>query len=400
VNVFTGLLFVPLLVANASAEQLCWTLPKESAAYFACGSLNQQERFEKERKQQEQFDRDRKRFDESDQNRKQQNDVSGRRDLGDRDEERRRSADVVAELAPILVGFQLAAEAIKDGKCDPAQKSLSETIQRIQLAKADYYKDGKELKREELRDWAVHVQAAIFGQCAKDPRRKVHEYLKREAKNGSKAAAELLADLQSGSGDVGQVSRKNASPFNGKLPRIGDYGTDIGSLQIYTRDLRRVPEELCREMAKRGNPDGVFCAYLHESGSDEIALLREAARLGHPIAQNNLAMKLDDGTIENSPEIVRLIKASAKKGIPHAQVTLGWWYMTGSHGFAIDYASAMAWNLKGYKQGHSEGANNIGELYESGLGVPKDIKQAVSWYRKASVLGNAEATERLENLSH
>jgi TPR repeat protein len=59
----------------------------------------------------------------------------------------------------------------------------------------------------------------------------------------------------------------------------------------------------------------------------------------------------------------------------------------------------MKWNLKAYKQGHSEGANNIGELYEKGHGVPKNIEKAKSWYKKSSVLGNAEATERLERLS-
>jgi uncharacterized protein len=73
--------------------------------------------------------------------------------------------------------------------------------------------------------------------------------------------------------------------------------------------------------------------------------------------------------------------------------------MTGEHGFPINYSDAMSWNLKGYQNGHSEGANNIGELYEKGWGVTKDIEQAKSWYKKASELGNLEATARLERLN-
>lgn len=236
---------------------------------------------------------------------------------------------------------------------------------------------------------------------AEEERREEERWQKLLSEN--KEVAEMWKGFSEGLNKHGSSALENESiqqaRKNKKVPNIADYGTDLASLRKYGSDISEVPVDVCREAAKKNNPDGVYCTYQHETGKDEMTILREAARLGHPLAQNNLAMKLADDRKQNSAEIVRLIKASAAKGIPQAQVTMGWWYMKGLHGIAINYAEAMNWNRKAYKQGHSEGANNIGELYEKGLGVTKNIDQAKSWYRKASVLGNSEATERLDRLN-
>ena len=42
--------------------------------------------------------------------------------------------------------------------------------------------------------------------------------------------------------------------------------------------------------------------------------------------------------------------------------------------------------------------NNIAVLYEEGIGVPKDISQAIYWYREAAKNGNKSATRALERL--
>jgi hypothetical protein len=197
---------------------------------------------------------------------------------------------------------------------------------------------------------------------------------------------------------------------NKNVPEISDYGTDITSLNKFTSDIDETSIDACQAAwNEKKSADAAFCLARHESGRTPVAIsgadqksltkLKEAAMLGHPLAQNNWAMEISHGNVAgNSAEIAKLIRASANSGIPHAQVTVGWWHMTGDHGFKVDHAEAMKWNLRAYKQGHSEGANNIGELYEKGLGVPKDMEQAKSWYKKASVLGNAEATERLKKM--
>jgi TPR repeat protein len=72
--------------------------------------------------------------------------------------------------------------------------------------------------------------------------------------------------------------------------------------------------------------------------------------------------------------------------------------MQGDGGLPVDYAKAIYWNDLGAKQGHAEGLNNLGWIYENGLGVKKNYGVASDLYRDASKNGNKEATERLSAL--
>jgi TPR repeat protein len=184
------------------------------------------------------------------------------------------------------------------------------------------------------------------------------------------------------------------------MPRIADYGTSIDAISKYMDAIDKTQINTCRDAVKNKVSDGEYCLYLRQTGSLKISHLKEAAAMMHPFAQSDLAhyyssLKQPD----LSPEIKRLIQLAADSGIPHAQVSVGWWSMTGEYGFLVDYGNAMEWNMKGYEQGHSEGANNIGELYEMGHGVTQDIEMAKSWYKKASALGNADATQSLVRLT-
>ena len=40
----------------------------------------------------------------------------------------------------------------------------------------------------------------------------------------------------------------------------------------------------------------------------------------------------------------------------------------------------------------------VGAFYENGWGVPRDVEQAVVWYRKAAALGEPAAQDNLERL--
>jgi hypothetical protein len=310
---------------------------------------------------------------------------------------------IPSELPPIISGLKTAKTALEAGKCDQAQKALDDIRPRIKKTKPSYSLDGNKLTREDFENFFFALQSLFYMTCLTGPERDVKflGYLKQEAKNGNKSAKEYLAIVQ-------KISEQKSGK-NKNVPKFADYGTDMASLVKYDADLDETSIDACREVWKKKDADAAYCLARYESGSSQVALygpyakslpmLREAAKLGHPLAQHNLALELADNKPLGSPgEIAKLIRASANSGIPHAQVTLGWWHMTGEHGFKVDYAEAMKWNLKAYKQGHSEGANNIGELYEKGLGVTKDIEQAKFWYKKASVLGNAEATAQLEKL--
>jgi TPR repeat protein len=47
----------------------------------------------------------------------------------------------------------------------------------------------------------------------------------------------------------------------------------------------------------------------------------------------------------------------------------------------------MEWYRKAAGQGNADAENNIGDLYENGLGVSQDYVQAMVWYRKAADQG-------------
>jgi TPR repeat protein len=49
--------------------------------------------------------------------------------------------------------------------------------------------------------------------------------------------------------------------------------------------------------------------------------------------------------------------------------------------------------------GHALAMNNIGELYEKGMGVEKDLDAAIEWYRKAAEQGEENAQSALERLA-
>jgi TPR repeat protein len=398
-----------LAASSAQAYQYCGNLPKNSSAYYSCEALNQQERFEQDRKREAQEQEEKRKrdqfFRDMDERREREKRETLERSRYDQERaeraertqtrEKQEKMQMASELLPIIGGIKTAEAALEAKKCDQAQRALDEVHPKIKSTQSSYSLDGKVLTREDIENAFVAQQIQIYVNCltGAELNTKLLGYLEQEAKKGNKAAQEFLAEVRK---NTGRKSGKNTN-----VPKFADYGTDMASLRKYDSDLDETDVDACKERWKKKDADAAYCIAQQETGENKITMLREASKLGHPIAQNNLAMHLDAGkplVNVNSPEISRLIKASANSGIPHAQVTVGWWHMTGEHGFKVDHGEAMKWNLKAYKQGHSEGANNIGELYERGLGVPKDMEQAKSWYKKASVLGNAEATARLEKL--
>jgi TPR repeat protein len=85
---------------------------------------------------------------------------------------------------------------------------------------------------------------------------------------------------------------------------------------------------------------------------------------------------------------------SAAQGDMSSENNLGGLYENGL-GVAQDTAMAAHWYRKAADQGDSSAENNLGRLYESGNGVPKDEAEAVRWYRMAADQGYAPAESNL-----
>ena len=74
---------------------------------------------------------------------------------------------------------------------------------------------------------------------------------------------------------------------------------------------------------------------------------------------------------------------NADQGDEVAQNYMGEIYSKSWGQLKPDYAQAAKWFLKSSEQGFSRAQNNLGFLYERGLGVPKDKQRALNLYRQA-----------------
>jgi len=95
---------------------------------------------------------------------------------------------------------------------------------------------------------------------------------------------------------------------------------------------------------------------------------------------------------------LRIWLASAESGSAEAQNNVGEIYERGVGG-QPDYVAAATWYQKAVAQGYTRAMVNLGSLYEQGFGVDKDPLKALNLYRQASGLPEnsviyAEAAQR------
>ena len=93
---------------------------------------------------------------------------------------------------------------------------------------------------------------------------------------------------------------------------------------------------------------------------------------------------------EIQTNIFSILRQQAEKGNPIAQNYLGICYGYGI-GVAKDEKIEVEWYRKAAEQGLAAAQNNLGCCYAEGIGVAKDEKKAMAWYRKAAEQGVALA---------
>ena len=96
----------------------------------------------------------------------------------------------------------------------------------------------------------------------------------------------------------------------------------------------------------------------------------------------------------NLPLAYKEFHAAAEKGEADCQFNLALMYEKGI-GVTQDEKEAMVWYRKSAEQGNSNAQFNLGVLYENGRGCAVDFAKANQWYRKASVQGDALAIGNL-----
>ena len=91
-------------------------------------------------------------------------------------------------------------------------------------------------------------------------------------------------------------------------------------------------------------------------------------------------------SVTNSETIAEL-KAKAEKGDAAAQSSLGTMYLTGFH-VPRNLVEAVKWFRKAANQGDIRAQGNLGTMYRMGQGVPQDYVEAVKWYRRSAEQGD------------
>lgn len=96
----------------------------------------------------------------------------------------------------------------------------------------------------------------------------------------------------------------------------------------------------------------------------------------------------------NLPRAYKKFFAAAREGHADSQFNVALMYEQGI-GVGKDEKEAFAWYDKSASQGNAAAQYNLGVLYENGRGTRIDFAKANEWYRKASVQGDALAIGNL-----
>lgn len=147
---------------------------------------------------------------------------------------------------------------------------------------------------------------------------------------------------------------------------------------------------------------------LHDNANTEddktkaVEKIKEAADLGHPIAQYNLAMSYFDGFgVEQSDEMgFKLLQIAAEnKEFPCAEAmyVIGRSYYRGER-VVQDYKKAYYWLEKAIAQNFPDAYNLMGIMFREGCGVEKDAYKAMEYWQEAIRLGNIDAIVNVASL--
>jgi TPR repeat protein len=148
-----------------------------------------------------------------------------------------------------------------------------------------------------------------------------------------------------------------------------------------------------------------------------VKWLRKAADQDDATAENDLGIMygFGKGVERNKDEAFHLYLRAAKYGYAKAMFNVGASYYNGE-GVATDDAAAFAWFLLAREAGDSsaedavrrseaekkatdgEACRRIGQMYQAGDELPKDLTQALRWYRRAGDSGDAEANVRVAGI--
>jgi hypothetical protein len=148
--------------------------------------------------------------------------------------------------------------------------------------------------------------------------------------------------------------------------------------------------------------------------AEALRWLEKAGAQGNALAQDVIAQMYYEGQgvkQDYAAAMAWSLKAAGQSQI-NSQIRIGAMYLLGQ-GVKEDRAAALRWTLRAAEARvedqiglPAEVTNHlkaraqytVGLLYERGIGTPKNVAQAISWYQSASALGSTEAPAKLAEL--
>lgn len=101
---------------------------------------------------------------------------------------------------------------------------------------------------------------------------------------------------------------------------------------------------------------------------------------------------------KNNEEAYKWLKKGAELGNPWCQWLWGYTLHYGDDGIHVNVNQAIYWLEKAANQNQDDAMEELGELYQDGILVKRDIEKTIYWYKKASDLKNKIAIEQLATM--
>jgi tetratricopeptide (TPR) repeat protein len=195
---------------------------------------------------------------------------------------------------------------------------------------------------------------------------------KCEAKIEEKKASEKAARQKA-------EKERREREFREEEVRLQQNRADAARKAEQVATLKKQQEELDRQKAEQQKME-----------AQRLADEKETIRLNEE-GKTKLAQK-------NYREALTLFRRSVDRGSVIAENNIGYMYELGL-GVARDPQTAARHYYTSARAGFALAQFNLARLYEQGNGVKKDRKLAVSYYRMAAEQGLPEATERLKDIT-
>jgi TPR repeat protein len=175
-------------------------------------------------------------------------------------------------------------------------------------------------------------------------------------------------------------------PYSGDSP--------LFNFSLQRPDNSLFPQGNYRLLLTAGEQVAAADFYLRDPTEAELLVQALAGRVE---GQFGLYAYLQMGQLQQVTEAEALdwlIKA-AHQGLAIAQHQLGLVYFEGHHGQAEDKVLAMDWFRRAALQDYADAAYYMARGYREGLGVPRDLGEALAWTRRGAELGNPAAQYNL-----